>query len=158
MKTNLKRVLSLVCALALCIGMLPMSALAATQAGEYVTLDYENDGRVNDKHIVVNVYANDALVQTTEVEDAKTTDNHVTLTVVKDGFEIDNVQFDRAVNGEDISYDRKTYSFQRSWTGFNPLVVSVYLRTPLPQPEIPEGVYEGSATVEFRAYYPHLLV
>ena len=48
MKTNLKRVLSLVCALALCIGMLPMSALAATQTGEYVTLDYENDGIIND--------------------------------------------------------------------------------------------------------------
>ena len=157
MKTNLKRVLSLVCALALCIGMLPMSALAATQTGEYVTLDYENDGIINDKHIVVNVYVDDALVQKTEVEDAKRTDNHVTLTVVNDGYEIDNVQFDRIVNGEDISYDRKTYSFQRSWTGSNPLVVSVYLRIPLPQPEIPEGVYEEDATVEFRAYYPHLL-
>ena len=33
MKTNLKRVLSLVCALALCIGMLPMSAFAQEDAG-----------------------------------------------------------------------------------------------------------------------------
>ena len=30
MKTNLKRILSVICALALCIGLLPMSALAAT--------------------------------------------------------------------------------------------------------------------------------
>ena len=35
MKTNLKRVLSLVCALALCIGMLPMSALAANPGNTY---------------------------------------------------------------------------------------------------------------------------
>ena len=35
MKTNLKRVLSLVCALALCIGMLPMSALAADPENTY---------------------------------------------------------------------------------------------------------------------------
>ena len=35
MKTNLKRVLSLVCALALCIGMLPMSALAAEPENTY---------------------------------------------------------------------------------------------------------------------------
>ena len=42
MKTNLKRVLSLVCALALCIGMLPMSALAADPENKVVYGTYEN--------------------------------------------------------------------------------------------------------------------
>ena len=42
MKTNLKRALSLVCALALCIGMLPMSALAADPENKVVYGTYEN--------------------------------------------------------------------------------------------------------------------
>lgn len=42
MKTNLKRVLSLVCALALCIGLLPMSALAADPENKVVYGTYEN--------------------------------------------------------------------------------------------------------------------
>lgn len=50
MKTNLKRVLSLVCALALCIGMLPMSALAAEPAGPYTdSVSTESDGVVLNK-------------------------------------------------------------------------------------------------------------
>ena len=56
MKTNLKRVLSLVCALALCIGMLPMSALAAEPEITYSDKEtaQEETGVTADKTLVGN--------------------------------------------------------------------------------------------------------
>ena len=61
---------------------LPQAAEAATvQGAGYVTLSYENNGAINDKTITVHVMLNDTEVDSFSISDAKTADNHVSITV-----------------------------------------------------------------------------
>ena len=62
---------------------LPQAAEAATAQGQsgYVTLSYENNGAINDKTITVHVMLNDTEVDSFSISDAKTADNHVSITV-----------------------------------------------------------------------------
>ena len=111
MKTNLKRVLSLVCALALCIGLLPVSALAAGgQATDYISLS-ENSGTstgAEENNILIRVKDSETGEILGETYfSRKHTNNELTISLVSpDVYDIESVDFDRgSVTSEDKSAD-----------------------------------------------------
>ncbi len=133
---------------------------------QYVTLDYESGGLVDDKIINVNVYIDDAStpVQTISVGDANMADNRITVTVVDPNYEIAGQNgvsyvFDSGATFGDIklSSDLKEYSGLWNAGIGKSITIDVHLRTPKGTPETPNGIYDGVLTVEFRAYTPEIL-
>ena len=131
-----------------------------------ITFSYENDGSSNNKTVNVKVYVDSesAPRDTFSVQGANTTDNYMTVKVNDDiNYEIDRIEFDGGGNPAfpEMSSDLKSYSFQHTWgdvtANADPLELSVYLRTPLPKPDVPNGVYEGDGSVFFYLYEDQLL-
>ena len=163
-----RRIAAVLLALCMCIGLLPATALAATAGGDNspVTLEYENNGSAAEYTVNVSVYISQAEAPdaTFTVTDANKTDNEMRIKVKENvDYEIDHVTFDGegVQSYKETSSDLKSYSFHQTWGNIvslaEPLEVKVYLRTPLPKPDTPEGVYEDDNLIDFRAYYPHLL-
>lgn len=169
MKRRLRRIVSWLCVLTLCLGLLPTTALAATAEGNdsLVTLEYENDGNDlgldNNSHTVkVTTYVDNKYHDEFSVEDAYTYLNEMSIEVKSDAdYDISSVDFNRTVTQDQISADLKSYTFVHSWSDSlvdtEALEISVYLRTPLPKPNVPNGVYEGNGDVVFNLYQDQLL-
>ena len=164
-----RRIGSVFLAFAMALSLIPsvaVSALAATAEGDnsLVTLEYENDGSAAKYTVNVSVYVDQAEepVDSFTVTDANRTTNNMLITV-NNGvqYEIDRVEFEGATvgAGEEIAPDLRSCSFTCSFADglYETLDVSVYLRTPLPKPDVPEGVYEGDGSVFFYLYEDQLL-
>ena len=153
-----KRLLSAFLSLCMMLTMLPAVAFAAPdekQSQDLVSLNY--DGGLIDQNITVNVYVDHDIKQTLSVNDAAAADNQISIRV-NDGinYEIDSVDVvGGSATSEKIDASFKEYTC--TWNGYNDVTFNVYLREPLGKPETPNGIYEGNATVEFRAYDPHVL-
>ena len=118
MKTNLKRILSVICALALCIGLLPMSALAAAQpsGGNCFTLDYDNEG-TQKRTVTVNLYKPSGnLLDTLTVHDSRSRQQEYTITLsdaTAEEYDIESVSVDGGNLG-DSTLAADSYKF---WLG-----------------------------------------
>lgn len=161
-----RRLLSALLTVCMLLTMLPVTAFAADGSRELITFSYEDDGPSANKTVSVKVYVDSESTarDTFSVQDVNTTDNHMTVKV-NDGinYEIDRIEFDGGGNPAfpEMSSDLKSYSFQHTWgdvtSNADPLELSVYLRTPLPKPSAPNGIYEGSGDVVFNLYQDQLL-
>ena len=154
-----RRIIAALMALCLCIGLLPATALAAggIEQGDLVTLKYETGAM--DRTITVNVYVNNELKEKVSASDGAATSNTIRIIVNDDvNYEIDRV--DQSGGGgsliDGIKPGFKEYEYP-NWAGSDSVTFDVYLREPLPKPSTPNGVYNGVDTIDFRAYYPHLL-
>ena len=164
-----RRIGSAFLALVMVLSLIPtvaVSALAADTARDLITFSYENDGSSNNKTINVKIYVDSESVprDTFSVQGANTTDNHMTVKVNDSiNYEIDRIEFDGGGTPTlpEMSSDLKSYSFRHTWgdvtANADPLELSVYLRIPLPKPDVPNGVYEGSGDVVFNLYQDQLL-
>ncbi len=159
MKTNLKRVLSLVCALALCIGLLPVSALAAGgQATDYISLS-ENSGTstgAEENNILIRVKDSETGEILGETYfSRKHTNNELTISLVSpDVYDIESVDFDRgSVTSEDKSAD--SYSFRFTFTDVATITVTI-----CPQfvpPRVDEYIDGYGVTRTYRIYDDQIL-
>ena len=154
-----RRIIAALMALCLCIGLLPATALAVggIEQGDLVTLKYETGAM--DRTITVNVYVNNELKEKVSASDGAATSNTIRIIVNDDvNYEIDRV--DQSGGGgsliDGIKPGFKEYEYP-NWAGSDSVTFDVYLREPLPKPSTPNGVYNGVDTIDFRAYYPHLL-
>ena len=161
-----KRLLAMLLVLMLVVSLLPVGALAddATVVGDYVTVSVETGSYKN--NLTVNVYdPSGNLLETLTSDQARTSDCEISINLGNDNYLIENV--DKTGDGSmseiadtAISSDRKSYNNRWSATGQGGknFTLNVYLRAnPTDTPETPEGVYDGGATVSFRAYIPQML-
>ena len=164
-----RRIAAVLLALCMCIGLLPATALAATAEGvnSLVTLEYKNDGNDpvidhNSHTVEVTTFVDGVYHDEFSVHDAYTYLNEMLITVKSNAnYDIASVDFSRTVTQDQISSDLKTCTFVHSWgdglVDKGALEISVYLRTPLPKPDTPSGVYEGTGDVVFNLYQDQLL-
>ncbi len=164
-----RRLLSALLTVCMLLTMLPVTAFAATAGGNdsLVTLEYENDGNDygmdhNSHTVKVTTFVNDVYHDEFSVNDAYTYLNDMSITVKSNvNYDIASVNFSRTVTQDQISSDLKSCTFVHSWNDAlvdtGALEISVYLRTPLPKPDVPDGVYEDKGSVFFYLYEDQLL-
>ena len=119
MKATLKRALSVLCALALCIGLLPVSALAAEEVAqnEYIKFDYESpitSGEMGTVTIIVQDSDGKELGDPIIINDYyKTVAHPNTLSLMTDQYEIESVTVSRGTK-VNLSSSQNEVTF--SWT------------------------------------------
>ena len=161
-----KRLLAMLLVLMLVVSLLPVGALAAddTVDGQYVTVNVETGNYTN--NLTVNVYdPNGNWLETITSNQARTSDCKISITLKSGEYLIEDVE--KTGDGSmvetastAISSDRKSYN--NTWnthgTGGKSFTLNVNLRAnPAEKPETPNGIYNESATVGFRAYIPQML-
>ena len=145
---------------------LPQAAEAAqkTTAGQYVTMEYKEVGAgvLEPNSIVVNVFieGRETAVETLTVNDAGITDNNITINVNGSDYEIagrTGVSMDASGASLDVppwNLNMDLNEFSTTWTSGHgsTLTINLTLREPVGTATEENGHYEGTATVEFRAY------
>lgn len=158
-----RRIIAALMALCLCIGLLPATALAVefnqTVTGDYLKAMYNGVSLPTTAHtdITVKVLSpGGEELESLNLQEA-TRSTPVTLTLISEDYEIDEVTVDNG-NAADYSINNSFDEVYFYWTGASDTMgITVSLRDPLPKPDTPEGVYNDGDTIDFRAYYPHLL-
>lgn len=157
-----RRIGSVFLAFAMALSLIPsvaVSALAAdtSKSGNYVSLEYQTG--VLDRSITVNVYIDGTIKETISVGNAAATSNTIKIKV-NDGinYEIDRVDQNGGGGSatDRISSDFKEYTYP-NWAGDSRVTFDVYLREPLPKPDTPNDIYNGSGVVYFKIYEDQLL-
>ena len=162
MKTNLKRILSVICALALCIGLLPMSALAAggnSAQNEYVKFDYSEEIAVGtDFTVRVQDASGTQLGNPITVSDFPlAVVTNVTITCLKSEYEIMSVETDSGSTTITLPDNQKstyTCNIDSTLSGGEILVT---LCEPFEPPEIVDEIGETAYTIVYRIQEPQLL-
>lgn len=162
MKTNLKRILSVICALALCIGLLPMSALAAggnSVQNEYVKFDYSEEiAAGTDFTVRVQDASGTQLGEPITVSDFPlAVVTNVTITCLKSEYEIMSVETDSGSTTITLPDNQKstyTCNIDSTLSGGKILVT---LCEPFEPPEIVDEIGETANTIVYRIQEPQLL-
>ena len=167
-----KRLLAMLLALMLVVGLLPVGVLADDTGGtreitSYVTPSYNSDegspgsGELKTIHVVVRSSDDGSVLQEDNWNSVWSTNNIITVNLTSEAssiYDIESASIDRGTNTE-WSYGNKQIQFRWTYSMYNDEIatLTIYLCPEYEAPDFPKGEIDTGATIEYIAYEPALL-
>ena len=167
-----KRLLAMLLALMLVVGLLPVGVLADDTGGtreitSYVTPSYNSNegspglGELKTIHVVVRSSDDGSVLQEDNWNNVWSTNNIITVNLTSEAssiYDIESASIDRGTN-TGWSYGNKQIQFRWTYSMYNDEIatLTIYLCPEYEAPDFPKGEIDTGATIEYIAYEPALL-